>query len=414
LKTLKNHTSALNGFSRRHFVTALGAATVASPLMAQDSEPALLEVKLTGAKIKLGIVGCGGRGTFMEKLFRQHGGYEVVSVCDYFQEKSEKFGESLGVPKERCFSGLSGYKRVLDSKPDAVALFSPPYFHPEHAAAAVEAGAHLYVAKPIAVDVPGCHTIEASGKRATEKKLSFLVDFQTRATPVYQEALKRVHAGAIGDLVFGDLYYHGRAFDRITEADDAEGRLINWLFDKALSGDIITEQNIHCLDVMNWVCQGPPLNAYGTGGRKVRVNVGDCWDYFTLHFNYPNHVGMVFSSRQFNAHGTQPDGIGCRVTGTKGVLETKYGGNVMIRGEQFYRGGTTKQIYRDGAYNNVIAFYDAIKKGDFSNPTVAQSIQSCLITILGRKAAYTGKVVTWDEIIKDTEQLDGRLTGLKV
>ncbi len=414
MKTLKNHTSALNGFSRRHFVTALGAATVASPLMAQDSEPALLEVKLTGAKIKLGIVGCGGRGTFMEKLFRLHGGYEIVSVCDYFQEKAEKFGEALGIPKERCFSGLSGYKRVLDSKPDAIALFSPPYFHPEHAAAAVEAGVHLYVAKPIAVDVPGCRTIEASGKRATEQKLSFLVDFQTRATPVYQEAIKRVHAGAIGDFVFGDLYYHGRAFDRKTDADDAEGRLMNWLFDKALSGDIITEQNIHCLDVMNWVCQVPPLNAYGTGGRKVRVNVGDCWDYFTLHFNYPNNVGMVFSSRQFNAHGTQPEGIFCRMTGTKGVLETTYGGKVLIRGENFYRGGDTKQIYRDGAYNNVIAFYDAIKRGECANPTVAQSVQSCLITILGRKAAYTGKVVTWDEIIKDTEQLDGRLTGLKV
>ena len=99
---------------------------------------------------------------------------------------------------------------------------------------------------------------------------------------------------------------------------------------------------------MNWVCQTPPVNAYGTGGRKVRVDAGDCWDHFTVHFKYPNNVGMVFSSRQFEAHGSQPDGIVCRVFGSKGVLETKYGGNVMIRGQNFYRGGDTKQIYRDG------------------------------------------------------------------
>jgi hypothetical protein len=123
---------------------------------------------------------------------------------------------------------------------------------------------------------------------------------------------------------------------------------------------------------------------------------------------------MVFSSRQFEGHGTQPDGIVCRVLGSKGVLETAYGGNVMIRGQNFYRGGATKQIYRDGAFNNVVSFYDAIKKADFTNPTVAPSVQSCIITIMGRKAAYTGNIVTWDEIIKDTERLDGRLAGLKV
>lgn len=408
-----NHSSSTTCFSRRHFVAAMGAATVVSPLLAQEAKPVAPAITLTGAKIKVAVVGCGARGNFITGLLKQHGGYEISAVADYFQAKSEKMGETFGVAKERCFSGLNGYKRALETKPDMLAIMSPPFFHPEQAAAAVDAGVHVYLAKPIAVDVPGCRSIEATAKLAAEKKIVFLVDFQTRAMPFFQEAVKRVHAGAIGELVFGEVSYHCGGFDRNAGAEGAEGRLGNWLFDKALSGDIITEQNIHSLDVMNWVCQAPPLSAYGTGGRKVRKHTGDCWDHFTVQYKYPNNVGMGFSSRQFDGHGTQPDGIICRVFGSKGVLETKYGGNVMIRGEIFYRGGETKQIYKEGAFNNVLAFYDAFKKGESSNPTIAPSVQSCLITIMGRKAAYTGNIVTWDEIIKDTERLDGRLEGLK-
>lgn len=409
-----NQRSVKPVFSRRHFVAAMGAATMASPLLAQEAKPAAPTISLTGSKIKVGLIGCGGRGNFIANLMKEHGGYEICAVSDYFQAKAEKAGEKFGVPKERCFSGLNGYKRVLEAKPDMVAIMSPPFFHPEQAAAAVDAGVHVYVAKPIAVDVPGCRSIEASAKMAGEKKLCFLVDFQTRSTAFYQEAIKRVHEGAIGELAFGEVFYHCGRLGKQAATDEGDGRISNWVFDKALSGDIITEQNIHCIDVMNWVCQAPPVNAYGAGGRKVRVDAGDCWDHFTVHFKYPNNVGMVFSSRQFEGHGTQPDGIVCRVMGSKGVLETAYGGTVMIRGQNFYRGGVTKQIYRDGAFNNVISFYDAIKKADFTNPTVAPSVQSCIITIMGRKAAYTGNIVTWDEIIKDTERLDGRLAGLKV
>lgn len=405
---------AHQGYSRRHFVTAMGAAAVVSPLLAQESKPAVPVIALAGSKLKVAIVGCGARGTFIASLLKQHGGYEISAVADYFQAKAEKMGMEFGVAKEHCFSGLNGYKRALETKPDMLAIMSPPFFHPEQAAAAVDAGVHVYLAKPIAVDVPGCRSIEATAKLAGEKKLSFLVDFQTRAMPVYQEAIKRVHAGAIGELAFGEVSYHCGGFDRKAELESPEGRLGNWLFDKALSGDIITEQNIHSLDVMNWVCQTPPVSAYGTGGRKVRKHTGDCWDHFTVQYTYPNNVGMGFSSRQFEGHGTQPDGIVCRVFGSKGVLETKYGGNVMIRGANFYRGGETKQIYKEGAFNNVLAFYDTIKKSDCSNLTVAPSVQSCLITIMGRKAAYTGKVITWDEVIKDTERLDGRLDGLKI
>jgi len=395
-------------FSRREFVAITGAAglaAVAAPTFAQQQASA-------GPKTKLGVVGCGGRGKFVMDLFQKHGGYEIVALADYFQDRVDEAGEKYGVPAARRFTGLSGYKRVIDSKPDALAIFTSPYFHPEQAAAAVDAGCHVYLAKPIAVDVPGCQSIEASGKEATAKKLCFLVDFQTRAQPFYQEAVRLVHQGAIGDFVFGEASYQCGRLNIQMPPGTPEARLRNWVFDKALSGDIITEQNIHALDVMSWVHGRPPLHAFGTGARKVRVDVGDCWDTFSLIFQYPDSVGMTFNSRQFEGHGTT-EGILCRMFGTKGVLETNYGGNVMIRGENFYRGGNTKQIYVEGASANVAAFHTAIGAGDVSNLTVPPSVQSNLVTLLGRKAAYTGKLVTWEEIRKDTERLDGKLDGLK-
>jgi predicted dehydrogenase len=402
--------SLMRAFSRREFVAVTGAAglvSAAAPVFGQEA------ALFSGPKLKVAITGCGGRGQFIANLLKKHGGYEIVAAHDYFQEAADKLGDAHGVPAGRRFSGLNGYRRALEAKPDALVVTSPPYFHPEQAAAAVEAGVHVYVAKPVAVDVPGCQSIEASGKQATAKKLCFLVDFQTRAQPFYQEAVRLVHGGAIGEFAFGEAYYHCGRLNIHPPAEGIEGRVRNWVFDKAFSGDIITEQNIHALDVMNWVHQKPPLHAFGTGGRKVRVDVGDCWDHFTVHYQYPNNVGMTFSSRQFEGHGTTPEGIVCRLFGTKGVLETNYGGTVMIRGENFYRGGTTKQIYVEGATNNIAAFYTAVTQGDVTNATVPPSVQSCLITIMGRKAAYTGKLVTWDETLKDGERLDGRLEGLK-
>ena len=409
MKQMQEKLSQMSrAFSRREFVAVTGAAGLAAavaPVFAQQTPPA-------GPKIKLGVIGCGGRGQWITDLFQKHGGYEISAVADYFQDRADEAGGKFGVPAERRFTGLSGYKRLLDTKPDAVAIITPPYFRPEQAAAAVEAGCHAYLAKPVAVDVPGCQSIEVSGKKATAKKLCFLVDFQTRVQPFYQEAIRLVHQGAIGDFAFGEASYQCGRLGVQAPLGTPEARVRNWVFDKALSGDIITEQNIHALDVMNWVHGRPPLHAFGTGARKVRVDVGDCWDTFSLIFQYPDNVGMTFNSRQFEGHGTS-EGILCRMFGTKGVLETSYGGNVMIRGENFYRGGNTAQIYLEGANANIAAFHKAISAGDVSNLTVAPSVQSNLITIMGRTAAYTGKLVTWDEIIKDGERLDGKLDGLK-
>jgi len=341
-----------------------------------------------------------------------------VAAADYFQDRTDNLGNQLNVPASQRYTGLKGYLKLLD-KVDAVAIESPPYFHPEQAAAAVAAGKHTYVAKPIAVDVPGCLSIEDSGKKARGEKLCFLIDFQTRADPFYMEAVRRVHQEkALGEFAFGEWTYHaGDPFTRMydswrSDPDNPEMRLRAWGLDKVLSGDIITEQNIHTLDVMNWIMDAPPLWAVGSGGRKFRP-VGTCYDTFSVLFQYPNDIGITFSSRQSNGYGTQPEGIRNRMFGTEGILETEYGGQVLIRGDHFYRGGKSPGIYQEGAVANIRTFHESIVAGNYANPTVECSVRSNLITILGRTAAYEKRKVTWTELLANKKKLDAGLKGMK-
>ena len=402
----------MENVSRRRFLKDAGGAAMAFSIVRPD----LVRGTRANAKVDLGVIGCGGRGTWIANLFQKHGGYNVVAAADYFADRVNSFGTKLGVPDARRFTGLSAYRRLLEQKVDAVAIESPPYFHPIHAAAAVAAGKHVYLAKPVAVDVPGCRTIQECAASATAGRLCVLVDFQTRANEFFVEALRRVHDGALGRFAFGEATYH--ADDPFGEqaqyarSNDAESRLRAWGLSRELSGDIITEQNIHTLDVASWIMGKPPVSAYGTGGRKFR-NVGSCYDTFSVIFKYPDDVGITFSSRQFNGQGTRPEGIRTRMFGSEGVLETEYGGQVLIRGKQFYRGGETPTIYEQGAVNNIAAFHDAIERQAYDNPTVAESVRSNLVTILGRTAAYTGHVVTWEELQRSDDRLVPDLNGLK-
>ena len=403
-------TRATQGaMKRRRFLTtaAAGAAglTIVQAKRVRGSEALSI--------LKLGLVGCGGRGRWIAKLFRSDGGYKVTATHDYFDSRSAAAGKEHEVPEKDRYAGLDGYKGLIASGVDAVAIVSPPYFHPQQAADAVEAGKHVYLAKPIAVDAPGCRSIADSGKKATEKKRVFLVDFQTRADPFYIEALKRVHDGALGTLAFGEASYHCNRIGKKGEDKTPEGRLRNWVFFKALSGDIITEQNIHTLDVMSWIMHAPPETCWGAGGRTVRVDVGDCWDHFALTYRYPKNVGIAFSSRQFNGHGTKPDGIRNRMFGSEGVLETQYGGEVLIRGKHFWRGGKCPAIYQDGPKVNIRTFAESVLAGKVDNPTVEPSVRSNLVTVMGRTAAYEGRVVTWDETVKSNKRMEADLSGLK-
>jgi predicted dehydrogenase len=363
----------------------------------------------------LGLLGCGGRGTWLADLFRKHGGYEITAAMDYFPDKVNAFGEIFNLPPSRRYSGLMGYRRLLESKVDAVAIESPPYFHPEQAAAAVDAGVHVYLAKPMGVDVPACRSIERSASRAAEKKLAYLIDFQTRTDPFFQEAVRRVQAGAIGRIISGEATYIAGSpwlrplADLEVNPGDPERRLRAWGVSRALSGDIITEQNIHSIDVMTWILDQHPLRALGTGGLKSR-NLGDCWDHFSVIFWFSEDVIVTFSSKQY---GTGWDDILCRMYGTAGTVDTHYAGDVSIKGATPYAGGRDITMYAAGAVRNIVTFYDDVTQGRFDHPTVPPAVRSNLTTILGRMAAYKVAEVSWDEMVRSEERFDPALTGLK-
>jgi myo-inositol 2-dehydrogenase / D-chiro-inositol 1-dehydrogenase len=405
-------TSQPSPFTRRRFLATAGA----SALSLAVAQPRLARGHDSDSKINLGLIGCGGRGTWIAELFRQNGHYNVVAVADYFPDRAAAAGEKFKVDKSRRFSGLSGYQRLLDEKLDAVAIESTPYFHPIHAAAAIEAGKHVYCAKPIAVDVPGCQTMAESGRKATEKKLVFLVDFQTRAHPSYQEAVRVVHAGGIGRIISaeaayqtGDTWSHMDSVIR-EDPNSSEARLRGWGADRTLSGDIITEQNIHALDVACWILDAAPLSAVGAGGRTRPPLANGVWDNFSVIFEFPNDVRLTFDSKQA---GKGWEDIECRAYGQTGVIDTHYFGVVKVLCDDAYNGGTMTNLYTDGVVNNIASFHKAITTGDFSNPTVAPSVRSNLTTILGRTAAYRHGKVTWDEMMRANEKWEANLKGLK-
>ncbi len=403
------------GLDRRGF---LAGATATAALGLTVVQPQAVRGTQANSKLRIGLVGCGGRGRWIADLFMKHGGYELAATADYFPDRANGAGDQFKVDLKHRYTGLSGYKRLLEAaKPDAIVIESPPYFHPEHAMAGVEAGCHVYVAKPIAVDVPGCLTIGEAGRKATEKGLAFLVDFQTRANEFYREAVRRVHAGAIGPLASGEAVYYCSITwggDESLQADpkSPENRLRAWGLDKVLSGDIITEQNIHALDVATWIVNDHPVRAYGTCSKKGRVDSGTCNDNFAVIYSFPNDVTVSFASKQY---GTGYDDIGCRMFGPKGTIDTHYGGTVVIRGlgGGSYKGGNTGNIYSDGAVRNIADFHANVMKKDFSNATVAPSVRSNLTTILGRTAAYKKAEVSWDEMLRANEKLDFDTTGLK-
>ncbi len=400
-----------SSITRRGFLAGTGASVLTLTVL----KPGLVHGTEANSKIAIGLVGCGGRGRWIADLFQKHGGFQLVAVADYFQDHVDAVGEKFKLPAGSRFTGLSGYRKLLEQKLDAVVVQSPPYFHPEQCAAAGEAGKHVYLAKPAAVDVPGCLSIEASGKRATARKLAFLVDFQTRANELYQDAVRRVHDGELGKIALVEANYQcGPTFterDRLLRENpnNPEVRLRAWGVDPVISGDVIVEQNIHALDVASWMLNTHPVSAYGTGGR-AREFVGKCWDHYAVVFHYPNDVVCSFNSRQY---GFAYDDIMCRAYGLNGTLDTHYFGKVTFKSTEFSRSGDVGNLYTTGAEANIATFHNNVTKGDFSNPTVAESVRSNLTAILGRMAAYRKGVVTWQDMMRQQEKLEVDLKGLK-
>lgn len=388
---------------RREFLQAAAGAAATAGLAVVA--PQAVRGFEANSRIQLGLIGCGGRGKWIAGLFAGDGRYQVAALADYFKDRVTAAGEKLGVPPDRRFTGLDGYKQLLQGKVDAVAVETPPYFHPEQAVAAIQAGKHTYIAKPIAVDVPGALAIPAAAAKVKDR-LSVLVDFQTRANEFYLGAFEKIKEGLIGKPVCGQAYYYAGRLGAQAKPGSETARLRNWVFDIALSGDIIVEQNIHALDVACWFLQGHPVKAAGTGGRKARTDVGDCWDHFVVTYWYPDDVLLDFSSGQF----TQGyDDICCRIYGSLGTVDSHYGGLVNIRAKTGgYRGGQTAAIYKEGAVANIKRFADSILAAK-PIQNIQESAESTLTSILGRTAAYEGRTVTWDEIIKANKKLDAKL-----
>ncbi len=406
---LQNIPGNLN---RRRFLARTGASILGATFV----QPGLVSGADANSKINIGLAGCGGRGRWIAELFKAHGGYNIAAVADYFKDRVDEAGAKLEVPENKRFTGLNAYKRMLDQQIDALVIETAPYFHPRQAEDAVSAGKHEYMAKPIAVDVPGCISVEKSAQRASVQKLCFMVDFQTRANKAYQDAIKSIHSGELGKIIAVQAEYHCPLYfenlDRELRKDpqNPELRLRTWSINRALSGDVITEQNIHSLDVASWALGTEPLSAYGTGSR-ARNYIGDCWDRFAVIFHYPENLFVSFHSHQV---GFGCNDILCRIHCMEGTVETHYAGPVKVHGKEIRTDASSGALYKEGTVANIAAFHRSITTGDYTNATVPPSVRSNLVTILGRTAAYEHRLISWKEMMDRNESFEADLKGLSL
>ena len=390
---------------RRAFLASAATATAITVL-----KPSLVFGAEANSVLEIGLIGCGGRGSWIAKLFADTGKYRLVACADYFQDKADAVGNAHKIDPSRRYTGLSAYQRLLEGKLDAVVIETPPYFHPIHAAAAVDAGKHVYMAKPIAVDAPGCQTVAAAGQRATAKKQVFLVDFQTRADAHFREAVGMVHKGAMGPLVMAEAWYPWSGGGRGVPPATPEEQLRSWYYVLPLSGDFIVEQSIHSLDLATWIINADPIRARGTGGHKVRP-ANSIYDHFAVTYSFPDDLVMSFTCIQ--SIPMVKDEIRARVFGAGGFIDADYYSGVVMRGPETAVRGTVGDLYTSGVVVNINEFHDAILKGDCSNPTVVPSVRSNLTAILGREAAYRRGELTLAALLKEGKQLEPNLKGLK-
>jgi predicted dehydrogenase len=404
-------------FSRRHFLENVAAAAASAPLAGAAAALAADKPAATPQpierKIKLGVIGCGGRGQWVSKYFKQHGGYEFHAACDYFQDAVDQFGETFGVDKARRFCGLSGYKKLIASGVEAVAIEDLPYFYPEQAKAAVEAGRHVYLAKPVAVDVPGVLTVEAAGKLATHKKLCFLVDYQMPTDPVNIEIAKRIGEGALGKLAYVISAGCATLWPEPPASSTIEQRLRNsmWLRDVTLCGDSCVAFDIHSIDAMTWVLGQRPTSAVGYS-RVTRPNPQlDGRDTLNVLFHCAN--GLIWNHVSQSLNNNCDLGLSAYLYGTVANARVRYDTKAYIQGGPKHYVGNVVNLYEAGVQRNVAQFYRNITEGRFENPTVKRAVDGHLTAILGREAAYRQGRLTMDELLKENKRLELDLSGLK-
>lgn len=396
--------------TRRGFISGAGASVLSFTII----KPALVRGTQANSRIEVGCIGLGGRGKMIAGMVQRHGGYQITAVADYFAHVAKAAGKQFKVDESRCFSGLSAYKKLVAGKVDAVFLETPPYCFPDHTEAAVEAGCHVYIAKPLGCDVPGCLRIAKMGQKATANKKVFLADFQTRTDPFYIEGVKRVRAGAIGKIAMLSSEYNDESFSDPPKTATIESRLqhLIWVNDNELGGSYIVNAGIHAVDVALWIAGDRPISAMGSS-RIARNNPhGDSHDVFSITYEFAD--GLILNHRGEHLRNRFGFRCDCFAQGTDGYLETGYTGRVRILGNKGgYRGGDVENLYPRGAERNIDTFHKSIVNSIYDNPTLQPSVNSTLATILGREAAIRNTKLTWDQVLRENKGLQVDLTGLK-
>ncbi len=402
---MKTNPSSGDALSRRGFLKTAGAATVGFSALMHSGHFAYAA---GSDRIRVGLIGCGGRGSgAANDCVTSSEGVDIYAMGDLFEDRldtarghlKEALGDRLTATDERCFSGFDAYRHVIGAGVDAVILATPPGFRPLHFAAAVEAGKHVFMEKPAAVDPAGIRAVIATGDEAAGKGLSVVAGTQYRRQPSFVEGVKRIHDGMIGEVVAAQEYYLTGPIwlrDRKPGMSDMEWQCRNWYYFTWLSGDHIVEQFVHNLDAINWALGAHPESALGIGGRIVRVDpsYGHIYDHFCVEYTYPNGVRVEAKCRQMEGTARQ---VTNRVVGTKGIAHLHTDHSVLTDHDG-------RELYRYGERGNnpyVQEHADWIQSIRAGRPIneAREVAHSTLTGIMGRESAYTGQVVSWEEAL---------------
>ncbi len=398
--------------SRRDFLKA-SAATAAAVGMASFVHAD------GGDTLKVGLIGCGGRGTgAANQALRADRNVKLWAMGDAFRDRLDSsltslrgatdLANKIDVPRERQFVGFDAYQQVINSGVDVVLLCSPPHFRPAHIRAAVQAGKHIFAEKPIAVDAPGVRAVLAATADARRRNLSIVSGLCWRYHQGMREVVQRVHDGSIGDIVTmqctyntGTLWHHRRQ----PNWSEMEYQLRNWLYFTWLSGDFNVEQHVHSLDKMAWAMRDQyPVRAYGVGGRQVRTGpeFGHIYDHMAVTYEFANGVKCFSMCRQMA--GTTND-VSDHVMGKEGTatLSSRQQEMCRIAGRNAWQ--ASLQDRRDNMYqrehNELFASIRAgrpINNGEWM-------AKSSLMGIMGRMVCYTGQTITWEQALNSREDL---------
>ena len=359
--------------------------------------------------LRVGVVGCGGRGTGAARdAVESAEQVQITAMGDLFENRldssmqhlRDEIGDAFQVDRNHSFVGFDAYKEVIASDVDMVILASPPGFRPIHFRACVEAGKHVFMEKPVSVDVAGAIDIIQAGDIAAEKGLSVVAGTLYRRQTSFVEAINRIHDGMIGEIVAAQEYYMTGPIwlrERKPGMSDMEWQCRNWYYFTWLSGDHIVEQFVHNLDVINWVLQGHPESALAMGGRIERVDpsYGHIYDHFSVEYVYPSGVPVEAKSRQINQVSNR---VTNRVVGTKGVadLHPRHSRLTSHSGQVLY------EMLEPGSNGYVVEHTDLINAIRTGNPIneARQIAESTLTAVLGRESAYTGQLLTWQDLME--------------